>query len=98
MKAAPEQTYPVKLCTKRFNLSLADIICDVTKGDFPHPNTMSCKLSEDACARNANGGANETAENIGLCLCLNYRACEGFSDKFGHRNCVILRESAIRQF
>ena len=35
MKAKPEQTYPVKLGDKTFNLSLADIIYDVTKGDFP---------------------------------------------------------------
>ncbi len=44
MKARPEQTYPVKLGDKTFDLSLADIIYDVTKGDFPHPNTMTCKL------------------------------------------------------
>ena len=44
MKAKPQQTYPVKLGDKTFNLSLADIIYDVTKGDFPHPNTMTCKL------------------------------------------------------
>ena len=44
MKANPEQTYPVKLGDKTFNLSLADIIYDTTKGDFPHPNTMTCKL------------------------------------------------------
>jgi len=45
MKAKPEQTYPVKLGDKTFNLSLTDIIYDVTKGDFPHPNTMTCKLT-----------------------------------------------------
>ena len=44
MKAKPEQTYPVNLGDKTLNLSLADIIYDVTKGDFPHPNTMTCKL------------------------------------------------------
>ena len=44
MKAKPEQTYPVKLGDKTFDLSLTDIIYDVTKGDFPHPNTMTCKL------------------------------------------------------
>jgi L-serine dehydratase len=44
MKAKPEQSYPVKLGDKTFDLSLADIIYDVTKGDFPHPNTMTCKL------------------------------------------------------
>ena len=44
MKAKPDQTYPLKLGDKTFNLSLADIIYDSPKGDFPHPNTMTCKL------------------------------------------------------
>src|SRR5690349_17005618 len=44
MKARPDQTYPLKLGDKTFNLSLADIIYDATKGDFHHPNTMTCKL------------------------------------------------------
>ena len=44
MKAKPDQTYPVKLGEKTFNLSLADIIYDAPKGEFPHPNTMTCKL------------------------------------------------------
>ena len=44
MKEKPDQTYPVKLGDKTFNLSLADIIYDSPKGDFPHPNTMTCKL------------------------------------------------------
>ena len=44
MIAKPDQTYPVKLGDKTFNLSLADIIYDAPKGDFPHPNTMTCKL------------------------------------------------------
>ena len=44
MAAKPTQSYPVKLGEKTFNLSLADIIYDETKGDFPHPNTMTCKL------------------------------------------------------
>ena len=44
MKVKPEQAYPVELGDKTFNLSLADIIYDATKGDFPHPNTMTCKL------------------------------------------------------
>src|ERR1700751_2099577 len=44
MKAKPDQTYPVKLGDKTFNLSLADIIYDSPKGDFPHANTMTCKL------------------------------------------------------
>src|SRR6478735_2534424 len=44
MIAKPEQTYPVKLGGKTFNLSLADIVYDATKGDFPHPNTMTARL------------------------------------------------------
>jgi L-serine dehydratase len=44
MIAKPEQTYPVTLGDKTFNLSLADIIYDSPKGEFPHPNTMTCKL------------------------------------------------------
>jgi L-serine dehydratase len=44
MIAKPNQTYPVKLGDKTFNLSLADIIYDSPKGEFPHPNTMTCKL------------------------------------------------------
>jgi L-serine dehydratase len=44
MIAKPEQTYPVTLGEKTFNLSLADIVYDSPKGEFPHPNTMTCKL------------------------------------------------------
>jgi L-serine dehydratase len=44
MKAKPNQSYPLKLGDKTFNLSLADIIYDAPKGNFPHPNTMTCKL------------------------------------------------------
>jgi L-serine dehydratase len=44
MIAKPEQTYPVKLGSKTFNLSLADVVYDAPKGEFPHPNTMTCKL------------------------------------------------------
>src|SRR5204862_4194176 len=44
MKEKPDQTYPLKLGDKTFTLSLADIIYDSPKGDFPHPNTMTCKL------------------------------------------------------
>lgn len=44
MKEKPDQSYPLKLGDKTFNLSLADIIYDETKGDFPHPNTMTCQL------------------------------------------------------
>jgi len=44
MKEKPTQTYPLKLGDKTFNLSLDDIIYDSPKGEFPHPNTMTCKL------------------------------------------------------
>ena len=44
MKEKPNQSYPLKLGNKTFNLSLADIIYDSPKGNFPHPNTMTCKL------------------------------------------------------
>jgi len=40
----PDQTFPVKLGDKTFNLSLKDIIYDAPKGEFKHPNTMTCKL------------------------------------------------------
>jgi L-serine dehydratase len=44
MAAKPTQSYPVKLGDKTLNLTLADIIYDAPKGEFPHPNTMTCKL------------------------------------------------------
>jgi len=44
MKEKPQQTYDVKLGEKMHKLSLADIIYDAPKGDFPHANTMTCKL------------------------------------------------------
>jgi L-serine dehydratase len=40
----PNQTFPVKLGDKTLNLTLKNIIYDSPKGDFPHPNTMTCKL------------------------------------------------------
>lgn len=42
--AKPDQTFPVKLGDKTHTLSLKDIIYDAPKGEFPHPNTMTCKL------------------------------------------------------
>jgi L-serine dehydratase len=44
LAAKPDQTFPVKLGNKTFNASLKDVIYDATKGDFPHANTMTCKL------------------------------------------------------
>jgi L-serine dehydratase len=40
----PNQSFPVTLGSKTFNVSLNDIVYDAPKGDFPHPNTMTCKL------------------------------------------------------
>jgi L-serine dehydratase len=42
--ANPGQSFPVKLGDKTFTLTLKDIIYDQPKGNFPHPNTMTCKL------------------------------------------------------
>jgi L-serine dehydratase len=44
LRENPNQVFPVKLGNKSFNASLKDIVYDKTKGDFPHPNTMTCKL------------------------------------------------------
>jgi L-serine dehydratase len=44
MAANPDKSYPVKLGSKTFNLSLKDVVYDAPKGNFPHPNTMTCKL------------------------------------------------------
>jgi L-serine dehydratase len=40
----PDQTFPVKIGDKTLTMSLKDIIYDSPKGNFPHPNTMTCKL------------------------------------------------------
>src|SRR6185436_4148999 len=40
----PNQSFPVKFGSKTINVSLKDIVYDAPKGDFPHPNTMTCKL------------------------------------------------------
>src|ERR1700745_489228 len=44
MKEKPDQSYQLKLAAKTFNSSPVDIIYDEAKGEFPHPNTMTCKL------------------------------------------------------
>ncbi|HEY2786085.1 MAG TPA: L-serine ammonia-lyase [Fimbriiglobus sp.] len=44
MKEKPNETYELKLGDKTHKLTLADIVYDATKGDFPHANTMTCKL------------------------------------------------------
>jgi L-serine dehydratase len=44
LRDQPDQSFPVQLGAKTFNVSLKDIIYDAAKGDFPHPNTMTAKL------------------------------------------------------
>jgi L-serine dehydratase len=44
LAANPNQSFDVKLGGKSFKVSLADIVYDAPKGDFPHANTMTCKL------------------------------------------------------
>jgi L-serine dehydratase len=44
LAAKPDQTFPVKLGSATFNASLKDVVYDAPKGDFPHANTMTCKL------------------------------------------------------
>jgi L-serine dehydratase len=44
LRDKPDQSFPVKLGAKTVNVTLNDIVFDAVKGDFPHPNTMTCKL------------------------------------------------------
>jgi len=44
LRDKPDQVFPVKLGDKSFEVSLKDVVYDAPKGDFPHPNTMTCKL------------------------------------------------------
>lgn len=44
LAANPNQTFKVKLGDKTHTVSLKNIIYDAPKGNFPHPNTMTCKL------------------------------------------------------
>jgi L-serine dehydratase len=44
LRDKPDQVFPVTLGSATFNASLKDIVYDAPKGDFPHPNTMTCKL------------------------------------------------------
>src|SRR5258708_27339683 len=46
MKEKPDQSYPVKLGDKTFNLSLNDIIYHTPKAEFPDPNTTTCQLTD----------------------------------------------------
>ena len=40
----PDQTYKVAVGPTALNVTLKDIVFDATKGNFPHPNTMTAKL------------------------------------------------------
>jgi L-serine dehydratase len=40
----PDKAYMVTIGPATFNLTLKDVIFDATKGDFHHPNTMTCVL------------------------------------------------------
>ena len=40
----PDQVFDVTLGGKTLKASLKDVIYDAPKGEFPHPNTMTCKL------------------------------------------------------
>jgi L-serine dehydratase len=40
----PDKGYKLTVGPASFNLTLKDVIFDATKGDFHHPNTMTCKL------------------------------------------------------
>ena len=44
LAANPNQTFPVKIGPANLTLSLKDIVYDAPKGEFPHPNTMTCRL------------------------------------------------------
>jgi L-serine dehydratase len=44
LRDKPDQVFPVQLGSKSFNVTLKDIVYDNPKGDFPHPNTMTCRL------------------------------------------------------
>jgi L-serine dehydratase len=44
LRDKPDQTFKVTLGGKSFDVSLKDIVYDAPKGNFPHPNTMTCRL------------------------------------------------------
>ncbi len=44
LRDKPDQSFPVKLGAKTVNVTLKDVVFDETKGNFPHPNTMTAKL------------------------------------------------------
>jgi L-serine dehydratase len=44
LRDQPDQSFPVKLGPKAFDVTLKDIVWGPVDGNFPHPNTMTCKL------------------------------------------------------
>jgi L-serine dehydratase len=44
LAANPDEVHKVTIGPTTLNLSLKDVIFDSTKGDFHHPNTMTCEL------------------------------------------------------
>jgi L-serine dehydratase len=44
LRDQPGQSFPVKLGEKNVNVTLDDVVFDAVEGNFPHPNTMTCKL------------------------------------------------------
>jgi len=44
LRDQPDQSFPVKLGSKTVNVTLKDVTFDAVDGNFPHPNTMTCKL------------------------------------------------------
>ncbi len=44
MRENPDQSFPVTLGSKTINVTLKDVVFDAVKGNFPHPNTMTCSL------------------------------------------------------
>ena len=44
LRDKPDQVFPVTLGSRTFDVSLKDVIYDNPKGNFPHPNTMTCRL------------------------------------------------------
>src|SRR5436305_3124156 len=44
LRDLPGPSFPVKLGAKPVNVTLNDVVFDAVEGNFPHPNTMTCKL------------------------------------------------------
>jgi hypothetical protein len=64
------QSYPLKLGDKTFNLSLADIIYDSPKGNFPHPQGMLVFVSGLVYDLPSQGSGHESNGDRGGCAFL----------------------------